>query len=1001
MKKRDQTIALVTVNANLPPQNQLPINSNNNNDNNNNGNILENDAEIMPRKSWRKFLQEEWHHFSLRRYLHQGYVLKNFLLRLARNKPGMAKLIDGFFDGIQVTNIYWPIALTAIMLRDLIIYSTQPDARFSTRVGDLVSGIAPEYNPAFTSFVIAHDAYYAAVLLGAPVVLGMLHAFPSPFRIRRILLQLLVETANTHTVDNINTEVATLINDITKELQRDKKQFSLAINYFIRIHRQWQHSAIEQAHQQRLWKWITLCVSKRTSGAILHYYSNYQLWVQHVKVPKVYLENEQPLLNSHSELIYFSPKSRFLTATFWMGWLASWYFSYRYWQIIASIIAAKISFEINRSHCDAQWAFMQHTGAYECVVCDWDEVFYPQRFNPQDCVNGLLSVARSPQLLAERLAQLPAKVLTDIDLSQQTWSDWPQETAIQVFNEWLRLASTTSLNRVNLSQATPLTQPLNDWQVALLSELLRLPIRQIDLQGIHLMPEDAITLLSLLVKDTLHYLNLSSMNLTDATFTTLQDINNQTISWPQLKFLSLAHNPLTAASIVMLPQFINSTHFEEADLSGINCTQTCIDIIAADYPPLEKLHLSEWILTTANLSTLGAYINQNTQFLNLVSCELTDISINTLFATLNQSQLTLDLSHNAHLTKQMMLNLPQHLYALSLAGIYLAGSGGVFRQWLQQATLTTLDVTNAALENDDWAAFCDVLPAHLQRLSLVGNRITDISMQYCAHHIAKYPLTYLNVNQNALHNEGIIALFMALQNSTQSLEQLFIAQTQCDDKVMSHVLSWVASNQHLRSLDMSYNQLGARLSELFRLLPSIPLTNIVIRGNSLAEQDATTLATSLVAPISSLQQRQIGAVHIPNLLSAQIATLTPATAIHTMDLADCGIGPHGMVALCRVLPNIADDLTTMKLANNDNRWIDSNSCEISSAASAMTEPSALYALLMMYVLYQTVLAGLAAIYQKKQSWWQQPLSLFHPSNPNGQTNEKFYTCFTVAPRGIL
>ena len=176
--------------------------------------------------------------------------------------------------------------------------------------------------------------------------------------------------------------------------------------------------------------------------------------------------------------------------------------------------------------------------------------------------------------------------------------------------------------------------------------------------------------------------------------------------------------------------------------------------------------------------------------------------------------------------------------------------------------LTHLDISNNSISR----ASCDILAAsvltgsNLKHLDIGGNPLKDEGIQALCDYLGDSSLSYLNVSETGMTDEGLVVLATALP-SVSTLQTLIIHSNIAISSDGLGFLLEMSTSSTLCEIDASYCQTGytASLSDVFKACTkaSATLKSLDVSYNELEDEGVSTLLLSL-SPDSSVTRLAFG-----------------------------------------------------------------------------------------------------------------------------------------------
>ncbi|XP_073719284.1 NACHT, LRR and PYD domains-containing protein 3-like isoform X2 [Misgurnus anguillicaudatus] len=359
------------------------------------------------------------------------------------------------------------------------------------------------------------------------------------------------------------------------------------------------------------------------------------------------------------------------------------------------------------------------------------------------------------------------------------------------------LVSALRSNPSHLTQLNLNGNELGDTGMKLLAAVLENPhckLQILSLYGCGVKNEGAVALDSFLRSNTsqLRYLNLSRNDIGDAGVKLLSPILENSDCKLQILRMSDFIDTEEAGSALASALRSNPSYLRELDVSGKKSGNLGMMLSNVLEKPYCKL-----------------------QKLRLEECNITEEDCDALFSALRSN--------------------PSHLIDLNLNSNKLEDSG--------------VKLLCAALENPQ---------CKLQRLGLWGCNITEKGCAALSSALRLNPshLIDLNLNSNKLEDSGVKLLCDALKNPQCKIQRLGLCSCDITADCCAALASALRSNQHLRDLQLSHNQLGDSGMLLLSTelsTPSCKLERLELCDCNITDEGCGFLATALKSNPSHLR----------------------------------------------------------------------------------------------------------------------------------------------------
>ncbi|CAK4802551.1 unnamed protein product [Aphanomyces euteiches] len=211
----------------------------------------------------------------------------------------------------------------------------------------------------------------------------------------------------------------------------------------------------------------------------------------------------------------------------------------------------------------------------------------------------------------------------------------------------------------------------------------------------------------------------------------------------------------------------------------------------------------------------------------------------------------------------------------------------------------------------------------LKTLLLHDNIVADKGCASVMHAItnSQHGLVCLDLSQNRIHANGAQALAEALQSPSCKLQSLLLAKNHLGDVVAKKLITAIAKNTTLRTLDLAENQLTTCGHALAHLLRSHPrLRHFDLSWNLLRGKQATTVA-SAVGDNNGLELLNVSYNAFgEDGLVALIQALRRNTALRVLNVAHNSI--HTIREINQVTKTLRSNLSLQTLVLNGNSFGD-------------------------------------------------------------------------------
>eukprot|EP01114_Cavostelium_apophysatum_P022155 TRINITY_DN7922_c0_g2_i4.p1 TRINITY_DN7922_c0_g2~~TRINITY_DN7922_c0_g2_i4.p1 ORF type:complete len:1489 (-),score=439.35 TRINITY_DN7922_c0_g2_i4:127-4593(-) len=387
-------------------------------------------------------------------------------------------------------------------------------------------------------------------------------------------------------------------------------------------------------------------------------------------------------------------------------------------------------------------------------------------------------------------------------------------------------------------------------------------------------------------------------------------------------------------SIVALDLQKGTINFKEAkNLGEALSTNTTLEILNLKGNPIgtkgvaeianriisnKNLGLVELNLSSGNLEATGACIllqallgNTSIKNLSLDDNKITKACGNYIAALLKQNHALrqFSLSNNPKIGKSGGdlifdgLKFNRDLNDLQISNIGLSKRGAVNFSTVMKynSSLTSLDISRNAILDEGMIRLCEALQDNkaLQTLRVCSNKITRKSANAVVDALLKpdNALRSLDLSYNNVGVKGAVALANGLSRNT-TLTALGLCHTGIKTEGFSALVSVISTNVHLTFIELSRNGISNKGAPLLLSLikSNRALQTIAINNNSLGK-DLKGLEDSLMMN-KSLTSLFLSSNPVGTKIGLEIAAALPHNkTLQLLELKESGIGGKGMEAL--------------------------------------------------------------------------------------------------------
>lgn len=581
------------------------------------------------------------------------------------------------------------------------------------------------------------------------------------------------------------------------------------------------------------------------------------------------------------------------------------------------------------------WAYQPERADYVCGVCpDWNFVPQSQMNSSQGCVDGLLATERNSRDLLRLMDRvLKPPFFTDLDLSQQPWSNWP-------VNDWqhllTKLANSTLPELRVMNLGLPALRPPQADKLQLLDRFLQqIPVQHLDLSRQRLGPQQ----LQLLLADlpsTVQHLNLADNLLGDEGAAVL----SQYLPGLALQSVDLSRNDIGDDGIAELAMVFGQGGLTKLDLSNNQWGALGLDYLAGCMPDtiLTELNLSYNDLSLANMQTWGEAVS-NSSLIQL-SMRQTQLDENQLAAwaprlAISSGLQKLDLAYNSlsdeGLKHLLLASCEGDLRELDLSYSDITDAGAAHLElYLPVTRWVNLDLSGNQLRLNGLLSLARGLDgSELENLALANMELSDTAVLEFAEMLnaTSHKLSGLNLAHNQLSGVAGMAL---VENLPNNLTRLELQYNQLDDAFTGYLADNLSQRQSLSYLDLSHNLIGPQGAERLakRLDEATGLTQLRLAQNPLGADGGKSLAGSLIS--HGAFSTELGKRSLSQDARRAIAKTKAKTALTELDLSGCELDDSAALALCRVQPYTHVSFSTLDLTRNPFKAIDTYNCRPNS-----------------------------------------------------------------------
>lgn len=567
-----------------------------------------------------------------------------------------------------------------------------------------------------------------------------------------------------------------------------------------------------------------------------------------------------------------------------------------------------------------QEVFVPMLGNVECNLCaDWEGVSLADRFDPQACLEGYLSIPhQNVTNIVEKLNALVGFALSNLTLSNQPWETWTttdwnlilrslQSLFSEQGIEWFNLAGTGRNNSIFLDPLADLFQHVSVTHLNLTQVAPSLDISR----------------------------TLSFLNATELTSITLQSAgeNNSTLEWLADSIPNLPH---LLTLVVESYRFLNETVAERFDemLASSRLDELVMrnvtfgnwsEVFVSLPSSLSWLDLSNNFVPDADFSVLSTRVAQlSNATLFIDNAELDDSALSALSANLSDSSLySVSLRDNVFGPTglyELMRQAPNALVRVDVSGNTIGSTG--FAVICEYGSHLLEIIVDSCSIGDQGLLDCSQFPLNpeLQVFSVQDNGVSSVGAQdfFDRQHFNNGTLA-LDLSQNPLGN----AVAQVLSSYMDSFRSLYLDQTILTDVGASVLAEAVGQAPHLKSVSLSRNNLGsAGCTPVVQA--SLSLESLYLSGSNCDEASFNALIVTLQNStlkyfswdrnplslnavlrfsgtlINYTHTELLGEYQLSTDTLADINNHTAVTQIESYSLQNCILDTEDVLALCRV-----------------------------------------------------------------------------------------------------
>lgn len=564
-----------------------------------------------------------------------------------------------------------------------------------------------------------------------------------------------------------------------------------------------------------------------------------------------------------------------------------------------------------KQDCESQGKRYDYVSAwaeYVCNVCgNWPYVALRDITASQACLDSLMTQTRSPEVIISSFQQLArhADDLETLDLSQQNWLLWPQQSWHQ-FVLVMQQNSITAFRHLRLSNTIgiePLQQDMSQRIAILLPYLEQLQLSAFTLDGYLISSSDLTAIINSTAKNGLEQLTLSNLALNDDI---LQGLSEQ-ITQPTLQVLNLAFNNLSAHGVIDLAIRLNQTAINWLDLSANplssvayeaigNLTkshplqqfdarnmpaESPLPVVFAAMTQVQQVDFSDNRLTDIEMLELLSVLENSTQTVtNQLTLRSNLLTHQSIAAIGNYSRSTLkglDISDNL-VSPQAVSNFLQSSVAGQLQSFNLSGLGlsdhfltSLASLLQNSSSLRQLDLSNNAFQSMGQSA---QWLNQLQALSLAENNFLQLPLANLAEYFSNSRLELLDLSQTNVTQEDIEQASYRIADS--HLRILDLSHNELDDKSIigfaKHLLQDGDQFKHLSHTAISRDERSA----LYHAKPASALQTLQLDSASIEAPGARAICR--VAEIAGITVALSGNNFLPTVVDPNTCRLNQPNA---------------------------------------------------------------------------------------------------------------------------
>jgi YD repeat-containing protein len=632
------------------------------------------------------------------------------------------------------------------------------------------------------------------------------------------------------------------------------------------------------------------------------------------------------------------PKHFLLQVVFWLfsAWQA--YASLRLWELWIRKLVGALQYLIDKQAClevGRRWLYLPNMGREACSACgDWLEVYTPDVFTLEGCLQGLFAYPRAPEILLARLQGVERwPAFATLDFSEQDWLGWRRDQ-FQVILQALTNVP-RPLTCLNLSRPFPNLYGVDPGKVQDLVDFLhKMPVQRLDLHNVGL-DVATVQLIASIQNNTLSYLDISGNQLSDETFSALVSA----ILPHPIEALQLGDNRLGDESLRVLSARMGNTTWTAINLRANQFGAAGMDAFFQQLPLslLQRVDFSQNELSEANFTRFWEATISARGF-NEFICRQCALGNDYWLASLSYLQKT----------KITQLDLRANLFTDQ--GIIL-----FFQSLRGTQTIVAIDLGNNPLGEESLEAISLALPqTPLHTLGLGDNQFSVPGLTRLLEAILESGVESINLAGNSLKDEGAFSLANALSPFNRSwarwdlsnngiteaggkalmqgfarhrIRHLVLANNQLGSMTLQRLVMHRGSG--LERLDMAYNQVDSQgLDLLAAYLPQSSIEMLDLSHNNLRDSGAVRLGQVLI-DVPEKDKLSDPSLSLDQQRALYLAK--PTTPLRELKLSNNHLTGESARVLCRVLPGSQLPIAALDLTGNpiDPGEVNLENCQVS------------------------------------------------------------------------